>query len=352
MNFTIYNSFEKNYSPKKNAIGFIRLILAIFVVIQHSFVLNGQIDPLSSLGLTSFGALGVDSFFILSGFLITASWLNSKSFLNYIWHRILRIFPAFWFCLVFTALIVAPVMALISGQIIDLHFIGNQATYIFKNLALNIYQPTIGNLTNNLVEKSLNGSLWTLFWEFSFYILLAISGIFGALEKRKWLLIGFTAIYILCYWLDPCKCTFFLKFFTNKSIAILPYYFLIGSIGFTFRKYIPDSTFLLIFCIILWIVDIKFNPNFPLNPFFLFYILLWLITNLPVKSIERFGDFSYGIYIYHFLIIQTIILASGNYVSAWEIFAITVPISLLMAYISWNMIEKKCLNLKNIFNGR
>ncbi|RZL37250.1 MAG: acyltransferase [Pedobacter sp.] len=343
-----YKSFESSYNAKNNAIGFIRLILAIFVVVQHCYSLLSHSDPLSSIGLTSFGALGVNGFFILSGFLITSSWLNSESLINYVWRRILRIFPAFWICLLVTALIVAPIIIILKGQSLNQHILSQMVGYILKNLTLIINRPDISNLTNKLAEKSLNGSLWTLSWEFLFYFLLAISGLFGALSKRKWLLIFFTITYIACYWIDACKCTIFLKYYSNVNVAILPYYFLVGSIGFLFKKYIPDSKIIFAICIILWLLDLKYNPNYPLHPFFLLYVLLWLATHFSFKSIEKFGDFSYGLYIYHFVVIQTILISFDNKFQPITLLLITLPTAFGLAYLSWNLIEKRCMNFKRL----
>ncbi|WP_316736067.1 acyltransferase [Pedobacter aquatilis] len=343
-----YKSFENTYNPKYNAIGFIRLVLATFVIVQHSYALSGYTDPLSRIGLISFGALGVNGFFILSGFLITSSWLNSRSIINYVWRRILRIFPAFLICLLVTALVVAPIIIILKGLSLNQHIITQMGGYIFKNLLLIINQPDIGNLTNSLAEKSLNGSLWTLSWEFLFYILLAIGGLFGALSKRKWLLIFLTITYIICYWIDTCKCTIFLKFYTSSNVAILPYYFLVGSIGFLYKKHIPDSKIIFAICIVLWLLDLKYNVDYPLHPFFLLYILLWLTMHLPIKSIERFGDYSYGLYIYHFVVIQTILILFNDQLQPLILLLITLPVAFGLAYLSWNLIEKRCMNFKRL----
>lgn len=66
------------FNPKHNAIGFIRLFLAIAVVFSHSFNLGlGVGDPVQKFNNTTIGAISVDSFFFLSGYLITCSYLNS-----------------------------------------------------------------------------------------------------------------------------------------------------------------------------------------------------------------------------------------------------------------------------------
>jgi peptidoglycan/LPS O-acetylase OafA/YrhL len=337
------------YNAKENSIGFLRFILAIFVVIQHSFVLNNMVDPLTRIGLSSFGSLGVNGFFILSGYLITASWLNSKSFLGFSWRRLLRIFPAFWVCLLIISFIIAPILAIYQKVPIELTFFYDQLSYIYRNFLLLIFQQDIGNLMSSHPESSLNGSLWTLSWEFGFYMLLAVAGVIGFLTKRKEICIGLIAAYIISYWLSDCKCTIFFKFYTAQRITILPFMFGVGVVGYLFKHKIPNSVSLLIICLIGWFLDIKYNPNIPLYPFFFLYIILWLVVNLPVRSFEKHGDYSYGIYIYHFPLIQLILTVVTVQINSWLLSVMVLIPTVILAFLSWHYVEKPALSFKKIF---
>jgi peptidoglycan/LPS O-acetylase OafA/YrhL len=87
----------------KNNIGFLRLLFASFVIIGHSPELldgNRNREPLSMIFHTiSLGDLAVDGFFLLSGFLITKSMVNSRSFCRFLERRVFRIYPAFMLAL-------------------------------------------------------------------------------------------------------------------------------------------------------------------------------------------------------------------------------------------------------------
>ncbi|MES2417965.1 MAG: acyltransferase [Bacteroidota bacterium] len=351
MNLNPINTIGNIYNPKENGIGFMRLVLALFVVIQHSFALNNLTDPLTKIGLSSFGSLGVNGFFILSGYLIAASWLNNKSFISFSWRRILRIFPAFWICLLFTSFIIAPIMASIGGNHFDIVFLKQQLSYVYKNLFLIIVQPDIANLSTNYYEHALNGSFWTLSWEFSFYILIAIAGIVGLLNKQKWIFVIIMALYIFSYWASDCKCAIFLKYYVSERIAILPFMFGLGALGYLFKHKIPNSTLLFIVCIIAWVLDIKYNLFIPLHPFFFLYIILWLMVNLPIKSFEKNGDYSYGIYIYHFPIIQLLLLSFNFDLNPWLLSSIAIIPTGILAYLSWHYIERPALSFKKYFKN-
>lgn len=342
-------TIASSYNAKENAIGFLRLIFALIVVVQHSFALLNLSDPLSQIGMASFGAIGVNGFFVLSGFLITASWLNTKSFLSFFWRRVLRIFPAFLICLIFTSFIIGTGMARLQGKEIDFAFLQQQLGYIYKNILLVVYQPSISNLTDTHFLNSLNGSLWTLSWEFLFYIALAIAGIFGLLTKRKYLLIILICFYIISYWMSDCRCVLFFKFYTSERVAILPFMFAMGIIGYLFKNKVPNHPALLLLCTILWIIDIKYNSLLPLHPFLFSYVILWLVVNLPIKSFEKHGDYSYGIYIYHFPIIQLIISIFNYNINPWLLFTITLLPTGILAYFSWHYIEKSMLSYKKLF---
>lgn len=68
-----------------------------------------------ALGAVHAGRFGLDGFFILSGFLVTRSFLALDPLPRFIWHRFLRIMPGFWVCLLVTTFVVAPAAALLHG---------------------------------------------------------------------------------------------------------------------------------------------------------------------------------------------------------------------------------------------
>ena len=107
-------TFDQAFDPKNNAFGFLRLALAVLVILGHSFPLGGfGPDRLAAFtnGRYAIGSLSVAMFFVLSGFLICRSASTSRSVPRFLWHRFLRIFPGYWVCLIVCGCVFAPLMA-------------------------------------------------------------------------------------------------------------------------------------------------------------------------------------------------------------------------------------------------
>src|SRR5262249_6573708 len=87
-------------ASRRNNFDAIRFTLALLVIVSHAWVIpfgGAQADPLYQLtrGQMDFGALAVNAFFVISGYLITMSWLNSRGPGHFLRKRALRIYPAF-----------------------------------------------------------------------------------------------------------------------------------------------------------------------------------------------------------------------------------------------------------------
>lgn len=355
-------TLEDSLDRDKNSIGFLRLVLAIFVVIQHAYVLRplGE-EPIGKIieGLT-FGKLGVYGFFILSGYLITASFIHSKSLINFFWRRILRIFPAFWVCILFTIFLFAPIAYYIVNSTLEGYFFGNTTDspfgYLYKNIFLTIHQPDIRAIITSSVdkgllnEKSFNGSLWTLIHEFRLYILTGLIGFFLFKNPKKyWIFFVIFALYTIHHFLDPLKSRILYRLYVDNPTVILPIYFFTGASFYLLRNKIQVNTIGIILAILITAVGIYFKFNYYIFPFTFTYILLWLAVKLPFIDWERkYGDYSYGIYIYSFIIQQIFILKGWTVDMHPLLFSIiSLLITLPFAFFSWKLIEKPVLRLKD-----
>jgi peptidoglycan/LPS O-acetylase OafA/YrhL len=66
-----------------------------------------------------------------------------------------------------------------------------------------------------------------------------------------------------------------------------------------------------------------------------------------INKASKYGDFSYGLYIYAFPIQQTIILYLGR-IPIVQMILLSILCTLPLSVISWNLIESKALKLKKI----
>lgn len=94
----------------ENNLDFLRFVAATFVIFSHSFALRGERwDPLLLVtGYQSFGQLGVGVFFLISGMLVTRSWLGRPSIGQFVGRRALRILPGLFCAVLFGLLVVGP----------------------------------------------------------------------------------------------------------------------------------------------------------------------------------------------------------------------------------------------------
>lgn len=341
------------FNPQKNSLAFLRFLLAILVVIQHSYHLgNFGADPIWFLsnGTINTGSLAVHSFFIISGFLITRSYLSTSNFGRYLWHRILRIFPGFWVCLVVTAFVFAPIAYIsVNGNISGyLSAKDSPLGYIVKNLFLYIKQADIANLMSLHVEKSLNGSLWTLIWEFMLYLAIALLGLLSILKKHRYIVFAIFLTFLITYFVDPCHCTILLRFFVMERNPPLVVLFLSGAIFWLYRDKILFNAATFASLVLVTLVAIPLNLYLFVEPFTLPYILFWLSINLPLSKFEKHADYSYGIYIYSFPIQQLLIKFDLDKFGVGIYFILSLLLTVPLALLSWHFIEKPCLQLKDI----
>jgi len=358
------SSLDQSFSARHNSLNLLRLLLASAVIFSHAVVLGGYGSE-SILGKTTVGTLAVYGFFGLSGFLIAGS-ATRNSVGRYLWQRFLRILPGFWICLILTAFVFGTVSWFHGFPKCGLPCYLRQPNgpfgYIAHNSWLRIDQPTIGNtLARNPLRLVWNGSLWTLFYEFLCYLLLACLA-FSRLLYHRWtvvvLAVGAWIAEIVVTSVPSLNAQFTL--FTNldagRMLVLVPV-FLTGSVLYLYRDKIPDSGLLALGCLILLLLSVAIPlgndaPGYSLTSTDLVapvlgYILLWLGIHLPFQRIGARNDYSYGVYIYAFPVAQ--LLAMWG-VYRWGYVAYTsctLALTIPLAVASWWLVEKRALALKS-----
>ena len=162
---------------RDNNFNLIRIIAALAVLVTHSFAVaigSGDAEPFrGSLGMTM-GSIAVDVFFITSGFLVTSSLLNRQSTIEFVWARVLRIFPALLAMLLLT---VFALGVFLTSLPISAYF-SLPMTYIYlaKNatLLMGVAYNLPGVFDSNPYKSAVNGSLWTMPHEVRMYAILTI----------------------------------------------------------------------------------------------------------------------------------------------------------------------------------
>jgi len=339
-------------TTRSNSIAFLRLALASAVIYGHSWVLGGwKVDPGNR---ATIGQLAVDGFFFLSGMLILKSYMRCASPGRYLWHRLLRIFPGFWVCLIVTAFVFAPIVALIEHA--SLHAPDSPQRYVLVNALLNMHQWSIaGLLARNPLPLRFDMSLWSLWPEFLCYLAVALFGILGVFNRSRWFLYG---LFILLYLVSATNATGeivmlgvhripLLGLALNYSIPQTFEYFTVGALVCLYRERIPLNPFA--FALAALIVPIvSVTPWFNLvEPFAWSYVLLWLAYKLPLRNVDHIGDFSYGTYIYAFPVQQMLFLLGLNRFGFVPYLLLSVVVTAPLAALSWFLVERPSMAMKD-----
>jgi len=291
-----------------------RLVAALLVVVSHTFPLAGQ-APLRIMGVEDFGALGVSIFFVISGYLVSASYERDPK--SYLLKRILRIEPGLIASLVVTVLLLAFVTTAPAAE-----YWPGAALYVLRNALL--YPATYalpGVFQEVPLSGVVNGVLWTLRLEFTFYLVLLL------IRARLSLVLALLAACVAVY----ATMTVTHPHWAEEKLTRMAYLgarngmlFFAGAALQLSRRKIP-----------LWLGGVS-AVAFPfVGPLALPTAVLGLARpgKLP-------ADLSYGVYIYAFPL-QQVLAAYG------QLNVVTAVLAVLpFAAASWFLVERPAMRLK------
>jgi len=334
---------------RKNSYDFIRFLAAGLVVLAHAFAIAGLMEP--SIGGVNVGGIGVYVFFMLSGYLITASWGQYPRFIVFLSKRVLRIFPAMIVATLLTVLILGPIFTTLSLH--DYFINNNTLAYLNNILLINPVYSLPGVFANNPYPNAINGSIWTLIYEFVMYIVVAVLGASRLLNKKNvvriW--IGLFVAQLIIAVIGEEKFSYSIFYLLINQIVPLALMFLTGMIAYLYRDKIRLHMGIGVLALLLFVglSTLVSQVTILLASVLLAYGLFALGNSPRLSAFSKYGDFSYGIYIYHFPILQ-ILVALFDLRSGIKLFLIALPLSVLVGALSWWLVESRALRLKNKIN--
>lgn len=333
----------------QNNFHFLRFIFALLVVISHSYALSGGDISTQWIyevtdGKVVYASIGLNGFFVISGYFIYQSLQRSKSLLEYYWKRILRVFPAL-FVVLTLSVILSP---FVYNSEIPFYRNIEVYTYVPRNLLLYPDQPKIEGIFADNPYKAINGSLWTIRYEFTCYIILSV--LFLIKSNKLWskllLFCASSSMYI--------GYVFFVNELGNLSmfnligfeVLQLGTFFVVGSFlaSLNIEKLFSKWMVFMTLGILMLSVIFDFYNEVKHLIFSLFVLSLGFTTINFMAKFAKYGDMSYGVYIYSFPIQQTLVyfFDLGTYALMFN----SVIFSIVMGYLSWHTIEKQALKRK------
>lgn len=336
-----------------NNFGALRLLLAYMVILSHSPELvdgNRSREVLTRMfGTLSFGELAVDFFFVISGFLITASFLESRSGSDYLVKRVLRIYPAYLVAYLLCTFALAP---LVGGQLAV-----QSPEFWLRNVLrmLSLGQPFVsGPVFDGNAIPLLNGAVWTIRYEFGAYLIVLAAGSLGVMSKRVVvagaavvLLVAQTAIGAI----DGTG--------LSVPLVITPVrlftFFVSGAMFYLYRDRVHYSSRNAIVAAGFLLPLMLFKPAAePALVVFGAYLMFYFAFAVHSKRLAQIGtqyDLSYGVYLYGWPVTSVLIWHRPD-ASPWAIFALTVLLSSGFALLSWITIERPAVRLKSMLLRR
>ncbi|MFF1382224.1 acyltransferase family protein [Arthrobacter sp. NPDC058288] len=325
---------------RDNALNLIRILLAVLVIVSHSFPIGG-FGPDPAVGDLSLGHFAVGGFFAISGYLITRSRFQS-GLGTYMWSRVLRIFPGYWVCLVFTAFAAAGLAGAFRGSwtLLDgLKFLVSNA------LMIKAGGGDIGTtLAGAPYPEAWNGSLWTLRYEFACYVVIGLVLLGRKARTTVALfpiaLVAATAVSVVIDLRGTGGIV--------GELGLLVPFFVAGAALYAYAEKIPSLASLAALAAVAIVAASALDFGRSLTALPTAYLMMYLGNSMPkmVRHIGSKTDISYGTYLYAFPVQQLLVLAGAHALGPLVYVTLSIVCTLPLAFASFLSVEKPALKLK------
>lgn len=343
---------EEFLKRENNNFDLIRLIGASTIIFSHTYAIawaDFSLEPFQSLtsGKLAVGGPFLYMFFFLSGFLVTRSYLGSSGVQHFIRKRLLRLFPALMVMIPMVMLVVGPIFTELglSDYFSRLHTWG-----FLRNITLFRLQTTLpGIFADNPDPYFVQTNLWSVALEFCWYMLTALFGMLALLRYRWSMLVLFVFLYGSMIFLGDWMLS---KDIPLLGIELKPFvrvgiYYVSGMIFYMYRKPLLQlNPWWLLLLIPAWFISVINGLSDYTTPLFIpFFTLLFATLSLPwTRKVTAWGDATYGMYIWGVPVQQGVVALLGS--NWYVVFFVGWILSYLMGILSWHLVEKPALRLK------
>ena len=361
-----------------------RLLAAFAVIVSHAYPIawgsigNDSEPYLKLSGYCSIGEISVSIFFIVSGLLVARSFISDPNLMSFMKKRLLRILPGLMACVLFCMLIMGPIFT--QWKLAD-YFKAKEFRDFSRNAILLPNHYDLPGVFEEFDDQraAVNGSLWSLPLEFVMYVAVLGLGLAGLL-KKNWAcvfvviasFVGWIVIEKLLHqpvppaiikkqqaWLEQgsrLSALFFagtLMLLYKDSIALKFRYFAVCLL----LMVLSWQTSIASICGIIGHAQWAPAPGNNFAGYYVFaavlpYIVMYLafarmgIFKPVLQSATKWGDFSYGVYLYGYPVEQMVCRTIGDRIPFWAFIGLSCLGTLVLAILSWHLVEKQFLRMK------
>jgi peptidoglycan/LPS O-acetylase OafA/YrhL len=340
---------------------YLRISLAMSVIVWHSFgIPYGGDWAAAAIHDNAFARIGttfiLPSFFALSGFLVAGSLERTPSLFVFLGLRAIRIVPALGVEIVLSALLLGPLLTTLP---LSEYFTSRpRVAAYFLNVVGDIHYVLPGVFETNPIPGIINGQLWTVPWELRCYIALAVLAVLGLVRHGRALILASLGAMVALI--------IYLAFSGQTGIdrhndvdvpgAALVLGFLFGVVAYRYRAAIPyrADLFFAAFAAFVALSFVPYGSVLITAPIAYMTVYLGLWDGRRIGPVAA-GDYSYGVYIYGFVIQQAIVSIGPAFRHWYVVLPLTTTLAICFAALSWTYVEKPALNARRalpVIEGR
>jgi peptidoglycan/LPS O-acetylase OafA/YrhL len=334
---------EVRLDPRHNSLNVLRLVFAFAVLVAHGWYTAGQGVGLH-IANENLGGWAVFGFFAISGYLITGSRFV-KPLGEFLVHRFARIFPAFLVCLAVTAFVFAPIAYLHQHGTVDglMTSPTTPLNYLIGNATLRMVAYDVAGTPGNVpYPGAWDGSLWSLYYEFLCYAVIAALGSIPWFRRSTWAIAGAFAVGVAVQVALPVLSPYTQANGDVVFMAKLLPVFLAGGLLHALRRRVPLTWPGAVLAFTISALVIAHEPRWgpQLCAPLVTYAILWVGAALPSPDLLKRHDISYGVYIYAFPVQQLLAMA-GVYRWGLAVYDVVAALATVpLAAASWLLIER------------
>ena len=330
----------------------LRIGLAVSILSWHSFGLSYGAEWVKTVPavLLSLLALLLPMFFGLSGFLVMGSAMRTNDAGKFITFRVLRILPALLVEVILSAVVLGGLVTTLSPR----QYYSNPQFFEYFGLLIGSIKYFLPGVFDTNPIKTVNGALWTVGPEIACYCFVAAMMVCGLFTRKLPMVMVSVLLVIICIITDYWETDWNAVHLPIKALVVS---FVSGNVIFLYRDSIEYDFSIFMLAALVSIIAIILAQNYvDLRSFF--YIAAVAIpfcsayiglTNFKPMPFFKRGDYSYGIYIYGFPIQQTITFYFPDWRTWWFNLALSLPLAIFFAVMSWHFIEKPVLGFRKNF---